>query len=236
MFHRHQWHIHPDSGGQRPGPLPGAAHHHLAFDEAARCMHPTDPPGVSVNANPRYRAILDDPHPRHPRALGKALGDVGRVGLPVGRQKRRADQIVDIHQRPQILGLARGQQMHVEAKGMRRCGLTPDLGPAVGVAGQSQAAVHLPPRRNAGFRLQPVIEIDRIAQQLGDIGIGAQLPDQPRRMERGARCQFGAFQQNRVGPAQLGQMIGGGTADDAAADDNGPRRGGKILHGVLSFG
>ena len=47
----------------------------------------------------------------------------------------------------------------------------------------------------AGFLLQPVIELHRITQQLSDVGIAAQLTDQPGRMEGRTRSQAGAFQQ-----------------------------------------
>ena len=120
--------------------------------------------------------ILDrssTPDMRAPRR--QRLGDVGGVRLTVGRQEGRADQIADIHQRPEVLRFRGCQQMHLEAEGMRRRRLPADLGPAVLVAGKAQTAIHLPAGREPGFLLQPVVEIDRIAEQLGDVGAGAQL-------------------------------------------------------------
>ena len=50
----------------------------------------------------------------------------------------------------------------------------------------------------------------------------AQLADQSRRMPRRAGGQLFALKQNDISPAELGQMIGDGTAGDAATNDDGP--------------
>ena len=115
---------------------------------------------------------------------------------------------------------------------MRRGCLPLHLDPAIFVTGQPQAAVHLPARRLAGFFLKPVVEVDRITQKLGDIGVSPELPDQPGGVERGAAGQLGAFDQHHL-PPEFGQMIGGRAADDAATDDDGLRGIRKIAHRPL---
>ena len=234
MFHRHQRHVDAHRRRQGPRPLPGADHHLFAVYPALRRLHPPDAP--LFHDDPGDRRILKYPHPRHARAACQRLGDIRRVCLPVGRQKGRAHQIVNGHQRPQVLRLLRGQQMHLKPKGMRGRCLPLHFRPAFGSAGQPQPAVHLPPGLQAGFLFQPPVEVHRIAQQLRDVGRGAQLPHQPRRMKGGPRGQLLAFQQNRIGPAQLAQMIGRGTADDPATDDHRFCRCWKLCHRILSFG
>ena len=224
MLDRDQRHIHPHRSRQHPAPLPGATHHLFAFDDALRRLHPANTPGFNDDAD--HRRILEYLHPRRPRAPRQALGDVRRVGLPVGRQERRPHQIVDGHQRPHVLRLLRGQQMHLQPERMRGCRLPLHLGPAVLIARQPQTAIHLPAGLQARLRLQPLVKIHRITQQLRDVGGCPQLPHQPRRMKRGARGQLVALQQNRVAPPQFPHVIGNRAANDAAPDDDNARGGG----------
>ena len=117
MFHRHQRHVDAHRRRQGTRPLPGADHHLFAVYPALRRLHPPDAP--LFHDDPGNRRILKYPHPRHARAACQRLGDIRRVCLPVGRQKGRAHQIVYGHQRPQVLRLLRGQQMHLKPEGMR---------------------------------------------------------------------------------------------------------------------
>ena len=68
------------------------------------------------------------------------------------------------------------------------------------------------------------------SMQLG--GRPQQLADQARGMPCGARGELFAFKQHDVFPAQLGQVIGDGTADDTATDDDGAGVSGKMRHGA----
>ena len=107
-------------------------------------------------------------------SVGLACPSVGRNAAPTTSST--------CHQRPELLRLLRREQLHLEAEGARGRRLPLHLGPALGVAGQTQAAVPLPAGREARLRLEPVVERDRVAEELGDVGIGAELPDQPRRV------------------------------------------------------
>ena len=228
VFDRDEGDVDADRGCQRAGPLTGADDEFFAFHGAGGGFHP--PNAAILDDNAGDRRILENLHPRHPRATGKGLGDVRRVGLAVGRQVGGTDQIVDGHQGPKVLCFFRGQEVHLQPEGMRGGGLAFHLGPAFGVAGKAQAAVHLPAGLQARLRLQPFVKGDGMAQQLGDVGRCAQLADQARGVKGGAGGQLLAFEKHRIGPAKLAQMVGHGTADDAAADDDGARGGWKIGH------
>src|SRR4051812_38322526 len=102
---------------------------------------------------------------------------------------------------------------------MRCRRLALDLGHPLGIAGKAQAAIHLPAGGEAGFLLQLVVELDRVFEELGDIGGSAELTDQTRGMPGRTAGEFAALDEDDVFPAEPGQMIGGGAADDAAADD-----------------
>ena len=91
--------------------------------------------------------------------------------------------------------------------------------------GEPQAAGHLPAGGEAGLGLEPLVEVDRILQHLGDRGRGAQLADEAGGMPGRAAGQLALLEQDDVGLVVAGQMIGGRAADDAAADDDDLRRG-----------
>src|SRR3546814_20181704 len=114
---------------------------------------------------------------------------------------------------------------------MRRGRLALHFCPTLFIAGQTQTAVHLPAGGEPRLRLQGVVERDRVAEELRDVGAGAELPDQAGGMEGGAGGQLVALDEDRVGPAPLAAMVGRGTADDAAADDHRPRRGRELKTG-----
>ena len=230
VLHRDQRHVDADRGRERARPLPGAAHDDAALDATLRRDDRLD--HAVDHFDLEHVGVFADRRPCLAGAAGQGHRDVGRVGLPVGRQEGRTDHVVDRHQRPQVLSLARREQVHLEAE--RLCGgrLPLDLVPAFGVARQPQAAVHLPPGGLSGFFFQPFVEVHRVAEQLGDVGAAAQLADEPGSVERGSRRQLVALDQDRVGPSQLGQVIGGRATDDASTDDHGPSSGWLVRHAV----
>jgi hypothetical protein len=110
--------------------------------------------------------------------------------------------------------------------------LPQQLGHALLVAGEAQAAAPLPAGRLARLRLQPLIDLDAVRQQLGDIGGGAELTDQPSGMKGRTAGELRALQQDNVAPTQARQMIGRAAADDATADDDGASVGQKSGHAL----
>ena len=182
MLDRVERHAHPRQPAERLRPLTGAQRHHLARDLALRGENARDPTALHSKADDG--AVLDDPHTLLAGAFGERLGDVGRVGLAIGRQERSPDDVRGVHERPEIAGLAGREQVHLEPEAARGGRLAPDLDQAVGIAGNTQAAVPLPAGSLSGLSLQAIVELDRIFQQLGDVCIGAQLPDQPRGVPR----------------------------------------------------
>ena len=87
------------------------------------------------------------------------------------------------------------------------------------------------------FCLKPVacpVSASSVVQQLGGVfrelghpPRGAQLPDQAGGVPGGAAGELLALQQQDIGDAELGQVIGDRAADDAAADDHDVGAGGE---------
>ena len=230
VLHRHEGHVHADGRRQRARPLTGAAHDDFAGDASLR-RHDSGDPARVVELDALDVGVLADRRPGIARAASEGLRDVGRVGLPVSGQERRAHDIVHRHEWPQLLGLARREQVHLQAERGRRRRLALHLVPPLLVAGEAQAAVHLPARRQPGLGLELLVQGDGVAEQLGDVRARAQLADEAGRMERGTRRELVPLDEHRVGPAEAGQVVGGGAPDDAAADDHRSRLAGLLGHG-----
>ena len=101
-----------------------------------------------------------------------------------------------------------------------------EQGHAVIGAGDGEAAAAFPARRLAGLGLEIFIELARVANEAGQVLMGAQLADQPGGVPCRAATELALFEEHDFAPTKLGQMIGDGTADDAAADDHRPGLGG----------
>ena len=103
MLHRDERNVDAGHATDLARPLTGADHELVAGDPAL------------VGDDGAHAAVLDlDPGDLHPfgnrdavlaRALGQRHGDVGGRRLAVGRQESRADHVVDLHERPQLLRL-----------------------------------------------------------------------------------------------------------------------------------
>ena len=108
VLDRNERHVDAHRRAQRPGPLPAAHDHLLAFDA----------PRGTVRTSRDHRThdavdhldlcdlgVLADGDSLHARTPGERHGDVARVGLSVGGQERRAHDVVDLHDGPQVLCL-----------------------------------------------------------------------------------------------------------------------------------
>jgi hypothetical protein len=232
VLHRLQRHAHVRHAADLGRPLAGAIDQRLARDLALG--------GDDAGHAPARRSkagdgdVLHDHRAVLPGALGERLGEVGRVGLSVGRQERGAEDVRHVHQGPQVLCFLRRDQVHLQPEGMGHGRLAPDLGHALGVAGEPQAPVLLEAGRQPGLGFEALVELDRILEKLRDVGAGAQLADQPGGVKRRAAGELVALQQQHVLRPGAGEMVGGRAADDAAPDDDVLRRRGLPAHGRCS--
>ena len=170
---------------------------------------------------------LDDPRAALARALGEGLRRVDRVGLPVLGQEHAADRVADLEQRVARLDLGRADHLDREAEALGHRGAALQLLEPLGVQGEADRAVLLEPGRLPGLGLERVQQLGGVFGELGHPPRRAQLPDQPGRMPGRAAGELLALEQQHVGDAEPGQMIGDRAADDAAADDDDVRAGGS---------
>ena len=177
-------------------PLPGAIDDLLAGDGARAGADADDAAILDVEALDAH--AFDDPGAMHARALGERLRDVGGARLTVGRQNvapTRSDTSIRGH-------------IFFTSCGDRRCMSMPKLravvarrlilDPAILVAGEPQAARHLPAGGKAGFLIELLVEIDGVFEHLGDRGRRAQLSDEARGMPGRARGELVLLEQQDV--------------------------------------
>ena len=213
-----------------PGPLPGAVDDDVARDVAGVGAHPGR--GTVLDSDAGNARLLEDPGARRPRAPGQGLGEVGGIGLAVAGKPDGANEVIGAHHRPFPAGDFGRDHLGLDAEGARQGGRAAQQDHAVLRTRHGQAAAPLPARRQPGFRLQHAVQLGAVLDQPGHVVVGPELPDQARRVPRGAAAQASLFEHHHVVPAQLGQVVGDAAADDAAADDHGARLGRQILFHV----
>ena len=105
------------------------------------------------------------------------------------------------------------------------------LGHALRRARHRQRPVGVVPDVDAGERREPLVEVAAVARELC-LHVGAAgARHEPGGVPAGAARDPAALEDDGVGPAQPGEVVGDGGADDAAADDDRPRSRGRSLGG-----
>ena len=199
----------PEAGGEHDG---------LGLDLALIRHHAAR--ALAVGQDRSHLDVFMDAGAAHLRALDQRHCGVDRIGLAVIGQEHAADEIADIEQRPFLADVVRADLLHFEAEGLGHRGAATQLLEAGGVGRHRHAAALQEARGLSGLGFQPLVEVGRILRELGEIGGGAQLSDQPGRVPGGAAGEALALDQHDVALAQQRQMIGDRGADDAAAHDD----------------
>ena len=217
---RVQRHIHPAQRADLLGPLPGAVDDDLGLDIAPRGAHAGHP--AAVGEYPGHPGALADPGAAVARAPGQRVREVRGVGRPVARQPQRPGQVVAPHHRVQLDRPGRADQLAVQpVRGRGRRG-PPQLPQPLGRAGHGDPAAPAEPGREPGLGLEPGVQLGGILHQLRQALRRAQLADQAGRVPGGPAGQLALLEQQQVGPAEPGQVVGDAGADHTAADDDHP--------------
>ena len=194
-------------------------HDDVGRDRAVVFGHdPADASAVDVDPDhPRVRADLG---PAPARALRQRERQVARIEMPVRGDERRALNAGRIEEGEPLEGLLRGDHLERQAEGVRPALLPAELlHPLVGRR-QSERADLVPAGVDARLGRQAPVELGAVHHHPRERDARAQLPHEPRRVERRARRQLAAVEQQHVLPAELGQVVGDARAGDAAADDD----------------
>ena len=168
----------------------------------------------------RDLGLLDDFRAEHARALGHGVGNVGRIALAVFLDPDCSLHVADLEMRVALLSFLRRNLPDLDAAGAAHGGGAQQLFLAVFRQRHGNRAELAHAGGDTRLFFQPAVEVGGVFRQPGHVGAGAQLADQAGRMPGGAAGELLAFEQQYVGPAELGQVIGDRAAGDAAADDD----------------
>ena len=233
VLRRVQRHGDADQVSERLRPLPRAVDHDLRLDGTLVGDDPGHPATgrTLLGVEARHPHPLDDPSTAQPSTLRQRLGHVGRVDLAVTGQPDRAEQVVDPHRRPELLGPRRRDQLAVHVVRRRTGRRTPQLHHPVLGARHDHASDVAVAGGQPGLRLERVVELGRVLHQPGPALRRAQRTDQAGRVPGRAARQGPLLDQQHVGPAEPGQVVGDRRTDDPAPDDHDLRARRELCHG-----
>ena len=157
------------------------------------------------------------------RAARQRLGEVGGLDIAVLGVLDRADDSIDIAERPDLLDLLRREELDLDADGRGDAGVIAIF--VHPVAGAREADVrHLAQADvEPGLLLERLVERDGIFVDLPDRIAEVEERQEARRVPGRAGGQLLALDENAVAPALLRQMIERRDADHAPADHHRPR-------------
>ena len=226
--HRDDRHGDPDHATDLRGEHAGRVDDDLGRDRAALTPvldgHAGDPAAVHADADDA--GVGPDRHAALPCPGGECLGEPRRVEPAVGRQPHAAQDAVGRHQREAVAGLGRRDEVHRQAERLGPAGLPLELLHPRRRRGQADRADLVPGGVDAGLGLEPAVEVGAVHHHLGEGHRAPQLADQPGAVEGRAARQLGTVDEDDVGPATLGQVVGDRRPADAPADDHRP----GVLH------
>ena len=192
----------------------------LARDVAALGLHARDAPvGHRDAGDPR---VGEDLPAAAAGAVGERIGELAGVEVAVGRQPRCADHLVGDHQREALLRLVGTDQLERQPERLRPAGLAAGLLPALGCAGEPDAAA-LGPARVELAAAELAVQLDRVHHHPCQRHRRPQLADQARGVERRAAGELAAVHQDDVAVAELGQVVRDRCPRHPAADDHAAR-------------
>ena len=221
-------HVDAGAAAELARPLPGAVDERLAADLAALvAARPRDAGDAAV---PHRHAVdldaLEDAGAARARALRERLRQVGRIGLAVARNPHGPGEVVRAQDRRDALRLGRRHVVERDAEALRARHLALDQRQPLGRLRDVEAAALLPAGREPGLGLQRRVELDAVLAHPRRVARRARLPDETRRVPRRPAGELALLEQHDVRDAELGQVVRGRRAGDAAADDDHLRVGG----------
>ncbi len=169
----------------------------------------------------------------HPRAAGQSHRDAGRVALSVLGQPDAAHDARQVEVRIAAADLGGVDLLDLDPKGAGHGSEAGDFLHPLRRQRGGDGAHAAEPGGDAGFGFKFAVEFLGVFGEPGHVRRRAELRDQTSGVPCGAGGELLAFQEHDITPAQRGQVIGHGTADGAATDDDDAGMGGKG-HGYMA--
>jgi hypothetical protein len=229
-LHRHDRQAVPGHRGDLAAMQAGGIDHLAGLDLARLGLHDPAAGGAPLQAG--HPAVTADFRAQRARLLGQGVGQAGGVDMAVLRGPGRGQDAFRIEIGEALDGLFRPDRLDRRAGGPDDGGGPLMSGDLLGADQQLDAARLVEADIPSGLGDEGVVEIHRLAVQGGEV-VG--MP-----VERAVACgvpgraagQLAFLDQDRVGPAPLGEMIEQGASRDAPADDDRAR---LVRHGLSSL-
>ena len=176
--------------------MPSAIDHDLAGYVALVGRHAVNAVLADVEAGNLH--ALEDLRAAGARALGERLREIGRICLAVAGKPDRAAEIVGAHQRPQLAGFGRRDQMCLDSEAPRCRDHALQEDHALWRARDGDGAALLPAGCAAGLAFELRVELDAVAAHACHRARAAQLSDQPCGMPGRAAGQASLLEEDHV--------------------------------------
>ncbi len=206
MLHGRDRQLEPHHAPDLLGPQASGIHHMIGTDRAFLGHHLPCPIGLLVQF--RHAIVLDNRRTAQFRRLGIGVNSSRWINVTLARRVEAAQHAIDIHDGTGGFHLLRGHQPDIlDAHGLEHTiGRLQPL-PALRGGRHRIAAGHVHADALPGLLLDLAQEIDGIGLQCRDVGIGIEGMKAPCRMPARPRGEDIALDEQRIGPAHLGQVI-----------------------------
>jgi hypothetical protein len=215
--------IDPDHLADLARPQPTGVDHLLGRDRALLGDHL--PGAVAARVQLEHPVAQHDLRALDPRRLGIGVGGTGGIQVAVERVVERAEQALGIGDRADLGDLLGAHELGVEPHVTVLGALGLEEVHAFGGVRDGQAADVVQAAGLAADLLELLVELDGVALERRDVGIGVEGVEAAGGVPGRARGQLRALDQHDVAPAVLGQVIEHAAADHAAADHHHPNVG-----------
>ena len=221
VLDRHHRHVEADHGAGPAREIAGGADHMLGQD--VTLVGPDQPLAGGLLADAGDPGLAVDLGAALARSFGQRLGDVGRLDVAILRMADRADDAVDVAERPDLLDLPGRQELDLNADRRGHARVLVILVHAVPVEGETDVRDLGEADVLAGLRLEGLVEGDRVFVDLADRVAHVEERQKARRVPGRAGGQLLALDQDHVRPALFRKVIKRRDPDRTTADHHHPR-------------
>ena len=202
--------------------LPAVAALHLDAGHPPTLRRDRDDPGVWADLGAALAG-----------AGSQRLRQAGGIEPAVGRQPDGPEDAVRRHQGESVACLRGRDQLQRQTERPRPADLALELLQPCLRRCQPERPDLVPRGIDARLGAEPPVQVGAVHHHLRQGHGASELADEAGRMERRAGCQLGPVDEDDVGPAQFGEVVGDRRPADAATDDH---RAGVVHHAASLSG
>ena len=212
-----QRNVDPCGLAQLACPHPGAVDDELGFDLAGVGAYAGD--GAATLHDTGHRDTFEDGGPLQACSLGQCHRHVHGIGATILLHVEAGEDVVGASQWEQLVDFLGRDLVHINAAVAIERGNSPVLLEPIGLGRQLDEADSVETRRLAGLRLEARVQIARVLAHLcRRLRQRAERDHQARRVPGGAGSQPVALQDDDIGTAHVGKVVGNGAPDHTSAD------------------